>query len=146
LISAEKIAAIKAHQASMERAHRMTCSDPSDPARSTSYGDSAAAIEDLLALARELQAQIDALRKKSDSEGKHWEAWDVYANSGNLDNHHAKVFHAYVDGHVSREYMVHTLANGPAPCEHDHDYGHGDPARPACAHCNGAALTAEGAS
>lgn len=135
--------AIEAHQASMERAHRMGCSDPSDPARRTSYGDSAAAIADLLAQASEYRALIEDLQSKAASEAKHWEAWDVYANSGNLDNHHSKVFHAYVDGHVSREYMTYTLSNGPAPCEHDDDYGY--PSRPACAHCNRAALiVAEG--
>lgn len=146
MISPDRLAAIEAHQASMERAHRMSCSDPDDPTRSTTYGDSAAAIGELLTLAREQQAQIEALQSKASSETKHWEAWDVYANSGNLDNHHAKVFHAYVDGNVSREYMTYTLSNGPAPCEHDVDHGYGDPTRPACEHCNRGPLTTEAGS
>lgn len=208
MIAPERLAAIEAHQAAMERAHRMSCSDPDDPARKTTYGDSAAAIGDLLALVREQRSQLeeaeaekhvvwdlgvihghntegrlidkrdanpypaspaelldapiiqptrddlviqvreqqgdlDSLREASAAERKHWEAWDAYANSGNLDNHHAKVFHGYVDGNVSREYMLHVLSSGPAPCEHDLDYGFGDPARPACVHCNRAALPAE---
>lgn len=143
MIAPERVAAIEAHLAAMERAHRMTCSDPDDPARTTTYGESAAAIRDLLAQAREDRAELERLQSKVDSESKHWEAWDAYANSGNLDNHHAKVFHAYVDGNVSREYMTYSLSNGPAPCEHDNDYGYGDPARPACEHCNRALLTVE---
>lgn len=87
---------------------------------------------------RELQARIDG-------ENKHWDAWDVYVNSGNIDGFHRKVFHAYVDEEVSYEYMAATLSTGPAfkhPCEHDDDFEFGDPERPACEHCNRAALTA----
>lgn len=140
MITPDRLAAIEAHQASMERAHRMSCSDPNDPARTTSYSESAAAIGELLAQVREDQAQILDLQSKAASENKHWEAWDVYANSGNLDNHHAKVFHAYMDGYVSREYMVYALSGGPDPCEHDVDFSFGDPGRPVCTHCNRAGV------
>jgi hypothetical protein len=71
LIIPERLAAIEAHQASMERAHRMSCSDPTDPNRRTSYGDSAAAIGDLLALVREQQAQL------AEAAAVKHEVWDL---------------------------------------------------------------------
>lgn len=59
-MSPERAAAIEAHATAMERAHRMTCSDPTDPARKTTYGDSAAAIRDLQAALREKDEQLSA--------------------------------------------------------------------------------------
>lgn len=50
--------AIEKHRAFLERAHRMSCSDPDDPKRSTTYGESAKAIAFLLAYARDLEARI----------------------------------------------------------------------------------------
>lgn len=41
---------VKRHRDAMLRAHRMSCSDPSDPARTTTYGESAKAIDYLLSL------------------------------------------------------------------------------------------------
>jgi hypothetical protein len=76
LITPERLAAIEAHQASMERAHRMSCSDPSDPTRRTSYGDSAAAIGELLALVRE---QHDQLLKAAATAH---DAWDLGVTHG----------------------------------------------------------------
>lgn len=58
MIAPERLAAIEAHQAAMERAHRMSCSDPDDPTRKTTYGDSAAVIRDLLAALREQDEKL----------------------------------------------------------------------------------------
>jgi hypothetical protein len=63
MLTTERFAAIEAHQAWLVRAHRMSCSDPNDPARTTTYSESAAAISDLLAVAREQQAQLDKVRE-----------------------------------------------------------------------------------
>lgn len=76
MLTAERIAAIEAHQASMVRAHRMSCSDPNDPARTTTYGDSAAAIGDLLALVREQQDQL--LEAAADAH----DAWELGVTHG----------------------------------------------------------------
>lgn len=83
-----------------------------------------------------LLAEVDRLQSKMDGENKHWDAWDVYSNSGNLAPHHCKVFHDYIDGNVSQEYMRYSLGGGPEPCEHDMDFDFGDPNRPACEHCD----------
>jgi len=80
MISPERAAAIEAHATAMERAHRMSCSDPSDPARKTTYGDSAAAIRDLLAELREKDEQLAAAAADVH------DAWDV----GCIHGHNAE--------------------------------------------------------
>jgi len=71
---ADVLGEIEAHKESLNRAHRMSCSDPSDPSRKTTYSDSAAAITYLLAMVREQAAKLDALNyrvEKADIHGNH---------------------------------------------------------------------------
>jgi len=80
LIGPARLQAIETHLAAMERAHRMSCSDPDDPARHTTYGDSAAAIRDLLAAVKDQQAQL------AGHAAAVYDAWDL----GCMHGHNAE--------------------------------------------------------
>jgi len=70
---------IEAHRKSMERAHRMSCSDPADPERNTTYGESAKAIAYLLALVREQSRKLEAVGKLADRWATHADGREYYA-------------------------------------------------------------------
>lgn len=84
---------------------------------------------------------VQEMKQKMDDENPHWDAFDVYVNSGNMDEQHRKIFFAYTDGYVSKEYMTSQLSTGmghvPCDCDEEDDFQFSEfDDRPACEHCN----------